>query len=327
MITYIESANGIERIDFYKAILLIDGQPIEFVIDTGSPVTIIPPIIKLLHLKETTKCFVDVNKNPIKFKGEAIVEVRSEKRNEKLLITENKDTQPLLGLNWLARLEIGLQGSKNTNIIRNVVKDERREKIIGEFENFFKNNHTITNLTIGIQLKKDIKQIQNTVRKELLEKLIEKGHLEKADKTTGICFVSPAVITFKKDKSVKIALDSRKLNNACIKRKATMTNMEELNSKISAKITESNGEIWMLKVDLDYSHGQAKQSKEASKHCVFSIIGDNFTGHCRFKKGLYGLSDIPTVFQEHIDKAEIQNTIWLDDIICVTNGTIEQQED
>ena len=57
--------------------------------------------------------------------------------------------------------------------------------------------------------------------------LIEKGHLEKADKTTENCFISPAVITIKKDKSVKLALDSRKLNEAYVKRKAAMPNMEE----------------------------------------------------------------------------------------------------
>ena len=50
---------------------------------------------------------------------------------------------------------------------------------------------------------------QRIVKNEL-DKLIEKEHLEKADKTTENCFVSPAVITIKKDKSVKIALDSRK---------------------------------------------------------------------------------------------------------------------
>ena len=54
--------------------------------------------------------------------------------------------------------------------------------------------------------------------KKELEKLIEKGHLEKADKTTENCFVSPAVITIKKDQSVKIALDSRKLDESCIKK-------------------------------------------------------------------------------------------------------------
>ena len=339
-IDHIQSVNGINRVDFYKTILLVHGQPIEFIIDTGSPVTIIPPIINPKEIKATSKCFVDVNKNPIKFQGEAMVEVKTEKTKTVLpiLITENKNTQPLLGLDWLDKLEIGLQGNLETNIIRNITTSEKGEKIFKEFENLFKNNHTIKDLTIDIQLKKDTKPIQqkgrpvpihfqNIVKSEL-KKLIEKGHLEKADKTTENCFVSPAVITIKKDKSVKIALDSRKLNESCIKRKATMPNMEELISKISAKITKNNGEIWMSKIDLDYAYGQAKLSPEASRHCVFSIIGGDFTGLYRFKKGFYGLSDIPTVFQEHIDKVlEFKTPVWLDDIICVTNGTIEEHEE
>ena len=106
-----------------------------------------------------------------------------------------------------------------------------------------------------------------------------------------------------------------------------MPNMEELVSKISAKITDGEGEIWMSKIDLDYAYGQAKLSKEAAKHCVFSIIGGDFTGHYRFKKCFYGLSDIPTVFQEHIDRVlEFKTPVWLDDFICVTNGSIEEHE-
>ena len=112
---------------------------------------------------------------------------------------------------------------------------------------------------------------QKTVKKEL-EKLVESRHLEKADNTTENCFVSPAVITIKKDKSVKIALDSRKLNDACVKRKAARPNMEELLSKKSAEITRNNGEIWMSKIDLDYAYGQATLTVEAAKHCVFSIL-------------------------------------------------------
>ena len=211
------------------------------------------------------------------------------------------------------------------------------KKIISEHEDLFKNNHTIKDLTIDIQLKEDVKPIQQKGRpvpihfqknvRDELEKLIKSGHIEKADETTENCFISPAVITIKKDKSVKIALDSRKLNEACIKRKAAMPNMEELISKISAKITNGEGEIWMSKIDLDYAYGQAKLAKEAAKHCVFSIIGGDFTGHYRFKKGFYGLSDIPTVFQEHIDKVlEFKTPVWLDDIICVTNGSIDDHE-
>ena len=75
-----------------------------------------------------------------------------------------------------------------------------------------------------------------------------------------------------------------------------MPKMEKLIIKFSSKITESDGELWMSKIDLDYAYGQAKLSKEESKHCMFSIIGGDFTGHYRYKKGFYGLSDIPTVF-------------------------------
>ena len=162
-IGHIQSVNGINPVDFSKAILLVHGQPIEFIIDTGSPVTIIPPIINPIETKITTKTFVDVNKNPIKFKGEAMVEVKTKKSKVILpiLITENKNTQPLLGSDWLDKLENGLQGSKKTNVIRHVEEEEeRRKKIVDEHEDLFKNNHTVKSLTIDIQLKKDAKPLQ-----------------------------------------------------------------------------------------------------------------------------------------------------------------------
>ena len=103
--------------------------------------------------------------------------------------------------------------------------------------------------------------------------------------------------------------------------------MKELISKVSAKNMMSDGDIWMSKIDLDYAYGQAKLSKEAAKHCVFSIIGGDATGHYRFKKSFYVLSDIPAVFQEHIDTVlEFKTPVWLDVIICVTNGNLEDHE-
>ena len=100
-----------------------------------------------------------------------------------------------------------------------------------------------------------------------------------------------------------------------------MPKMKELISKIYAEITRSNGEEMMSKIDLDYAYGRAKLSKEAAKHCVFSVIDGDLTGHYRFKKGFYGLSDNPTVFQENIDKILVFKTpVWLDDIICVRNA-------
>ena len=84
------------------------------------------------------------------------MEVEAETSNKMLprLITESKGTQPILGLIWLDKLEIGLQGNERTNICRNVNNDEIREKIFADFEAFFETNHTTKDLTLDIQLKK-----------------------------------------------------------------------------------------------------------------------------------------------------------------------------
>ena len=79
-----------------------------------------------------------------------------------------------------------------------------------------------------------------------------------------------------------------------------MPNLEVLISKNSAEITKNYVERWMSKIL--YAYRQAKLSKQGAKHCVFSIFVGGFIGHYLFKKDSSGVSDIPTVFQEHTDK-------------------------
>ena len=84
------------------------------------------------------------------------MEVKTEKSKVMLpiLLTENKDTK--VGPDWLDEKEIGLQGNRNTNIIRNITVDDRSTKILDKIEDLFKNNHSMEGLTIDIQLKEDI---------------------------------------------------------------------------------------------------------------------------------------------------------------------------
>ena len=142
------------------------------------------------------------------------------------------------------------------------------------------------------------------------------------------CFVSPVVMTVKNDKPVKIALDSRKLNDSCIKVRPHIPNMEEVLSQISVEITKDRTkELRISKIDLDYAYCQMMLSEETSRQCVFAITGGNFSGYYRFKKGFYGLADIPTVFQEEIDRTLKDCTpAWLDDIIVVTRGDRKDHE-
>ena len=92
------------------------------------------------------------------------------------------------------------------------------------------------NNSIKIELKEDAKisqqkgrrvpiQLQAQVDKEI-KRLLEQRHFEKVDVIKDNVFIQPTVSTVKKDKSVKVALDARALNNAIIKDKYQMPNLE-----------------------------------------------------------------------------------------------------
>ena len=126
-----------------------------------------------------------------------------------------------------------------------------------------------------------------------------------ASKFLSVIGKSTGDYDLKKDKSIKIALESRKLNGITVKRKTQMPNMEELISRISRKIADGPAdEIWISKFDLDYAYGQLLLSREARNLCIFAVTGGHFTGYYRFLKGFYGLADIPTIFQEKIDQTQ-----------------------
>ena len=82
-----------------------------------------------------------------------------------------------------------------------------------------------------------------------------------------------------------------------------MLNMEELLNQISVEITRDRTmHLFMSKLDREYAYGQMKLSEETSRQCVFAITGGKFSGYHRFKEGFYGLADIPTIFQEKINR-------------------------
>ena len=103
---------------------------------------------------------------------------------------------------------------------------------------------------------------------------MKNGYLERATEITEDCFVFPAAITVEKDKSIKIALDSSKLNEATIKRKAQMQNMEELISRRSRKISEvTEGEIMITKLDFGNAYGQLQLDEQTKRLCIFTVKG------------------------------------------------------
>ena len=249
-----------------------------------------------------------------------------------ILITERTDITPLLGKDWMKKFKLTIS---KIQLAEN--NQSEREKVFNKFPDLFENNETIKDTEINIQLKPGhypVKQKARPIPLHLQEdvvpelELIKSGHLVKINDVDENCFVSTVVITVKSDKSVKIALDSRKLNDSCIKMRPHMPNMEELLNQISVEITRDRTvKLFISKIDLDYAYGQMRLSKETSRHCVFALTGGKFSGYYRFKKGFYGLANIPTIFQEKIDRTlEYCTLAWLDDMFVVTQGSRQDLE-
>ena len=105
--------------------------------------------------------------------------------------------------------------------------------------------------------------------------MTKEGHIEKVDKSQDNVFIQPTVITFKKDKSVKIALDAKARNQSIAKDKYQMRNLDTLVDMTAEKLDEKEGEAWYLSVDMTYAYGQIPLHELAKKHCNFQTVGGN----------------------------------------------------
>ena len=141
-------------------------------------------------------------------------------------------------------------------------------------------------------------------------------------------FIQPVVITVKKDRSVKIALDARSLNNAILKNKYRMPNLESLMEKVAEIVNDNNdGEVFFTSLDIQYAYGQMILHHETAKHCTFQIVGGESTGTDDFNTGFYGIKIMPPEFQKIMDQIlhKTKNTFtFIDDILIVTKGTKEE---
>ena len=130
------------------------------------------------------------------------------------------------------------------------------KQLVEEFTNLFKRRGRVNNYKFKIDMKYGTRAtqqkgrriplpLQDQVDKEF-ETLLEQGHIEKVDTIKDDVFTQPVVITVKKDRSVKIASDSRALNNSIAKDRYQMPNLENLMDMIAEKLTEKKKSMVLL---------------------------------------------------------------------------------
>ena len=161
-----------------------------------------------------------------------------------------------------------------------------------------------------------------------LKKLLDEKHIIKLNSCSDKNFISPIVITVKRDKTVKLALDSKILNKSIHKNEYQMPNIDNLIDTIQQNLNTSASQetAYYSTLDLKYAHRQLKLDPETARHCNFNIISGERTGTYRFITGFYGLIDMPAAFQKAMDYTSVglKNTYcFLDDIIVVSRGSKE----
>ena len=172
--------------------------------------------------------------------------------------------------------------------------------------------------------------LQDKVNTELRKLLAEK-HIIKLSSCPDNYFISPIVVTVKKDQTIKLALDSKILNKAIHKNKYQMPNIDTLIESISQQISApaSQNTTYFSTIDLKYAYSQLNLDVNTANHCNFNIISGDMTGTYRFQTGFYGLTDMPAEFQKAMDYTLIglENTYcFLDDILIVSKGSLNSHK-
>ena len=152
----------------------------------------------------------------------------------------------------------------------------------------YKNLTTRTGRSINHKIKSKIKttftpihqkgrriplHLENQVEQEL-KKLQQNGHISKLSKCSFIppivieFFISPIVSTLKKDNTIKLAMDTKTINNAIHKNKYQMHNIDCLMDSIAQTITQSSseGDVLFSTIDLRYAYSQLSFDKDTAKH-------------------------------------------------------------
>ena len=133
-----------------------------------------------------------------------------------------------------------------------------------------------------------------------------------------------------KDASIKLALDSKLLNDQIFKNKYQMPNIHELIDNVALQISEkSNRRVWFSNLDLKNASSHFKQCEQTSKWCIFSIVGVENTGTYRFLTGFYGLGDKPNEFQRVINsllKIIPLTNCYTDEILVASRGSLEEHK-
>ncbi|XP_045447548.1 uncharacterized protein K02A2.6-like [Melitaea cinxia] len=323
----IGSLNYIDNIKLqWREKINILGLNIEFKLDTGADCnTLSLKLFKCINknnklsLKQTPAILVVYNGERIKTAGQVELSCVVKGINKKVCFTViDLDVQPVIGLPDCIRL----------NLLKRI--DEIQSDKLTEKEKFIKDNKDIfqglgTIGTYQIKILDDAKPVVKPIRriplaikdrlKETLNNYENRNIIERVEGPTEWC--NNLVIVEKPDKSLRLCLDPKELNEYIVRERYFIPSPEEIYNNLAGK------KVFTV-LDMKDGFFQIMLS-DKDKLCTFGTP----YGRYRFKRLPFGISSAPEVMQRTNTNifGDIKGVeIYYDDIIIAGKNNSEHDD-
>lgn len=325
-----------EFVPKYKLPCLIGKKMINFELDTGSEVSIMPKaqLPNEILMQRSDRKLRSASGHPLKVAGEALVQVKCNGTVKKLKIYLIDGIAPsLFGRSWIKEffgnnlLRTLLSGNANTNKI-SANEPDQIKKIVDQYRNsFFKNElGLLKNFKANLYLKPDAvpkyfkpRQVPITLEKkvnETIDEMVRQGQLAPVNYSE---WGTPVVPVVKPDNTIRICGDYKvTLNPQLLVPKYPMPRIDTLMRKI-------RGIKYFAKLDLSAAYNQVELSQESS----FLTTMSTTKGLFRWLRLPFGISSSPAIFQSIMDSLLNRFpfvVVYLDDIL-VLGATVSELAD
>ena len=306
----------------YKETIIVNGKPVEFVIDTACPVTI-------LSKKQYQEQFANVplqdahlrlcsySKHTVPVLGcfKAHVKYGTQVESNLMVYVTDGDSTCLLGRQWLQIIKLDWQRVFTVKRITPGVM----QGVLEEFKDVFQDQQgLISKFKADITAQEGAKPIfwkprpvpyalKEQVAAEL-NKLESRGVISKVDHAE---WAAPLVVVQKKDKTLRLCGDYKVTINKVIQSDTyPLPNAEDLFASLAG------GEVF-TKLDLSAAYQQLELTEEAKQY----LVVNTHQGLYKYNRLSYGVSTAPSIFQRVMDQV-LQGidgvTCYLDDILVAS---------
>ena len=220
---------------------------------------------KLDDLTEQDNAFRDYGNNPLQMLGKMAVTIQPKGWKIHARIKVIGGNRPsIIGRDLMPQLGLQLVQQSPGDQIMSIENQDALEPegeldswqtyFSRQFSNLFNRVGQIGNYKVQAEFFENLFPVQQKGRRvpislqenvdTEINKLRKQGHIEKLTECSDKYFVSPIVITVKKDGSVKLALESREINKQVHKNKYQIPNIEELMDTVGQTNSEKNQEAY-----------------------------------------------------------------------------------